>query len=75
MGLVGLLEEEDDSIDYTERMGMLDIVRKQADYMSRIVSDLIMLARGSEESIDLMVEPILMLDIAHSSIQPMHSFS
>jgi len=69
VGFVELLEEEDQSIDRSERMGMLDIVHKQADYMSRIVSDLIMLARDSGDSIELMVESTVMLDIADASIQ------
>jgi signal transduction histidine kinase len=69
VGFVELLEEEDQSIGRSERMGMLDIVHRQADYMSRIVSDLIMLARDSGDNIELMVEPALMVDIAEASIE------
>ncbi|MFV1969857.1 MAG: ATP-binding protein [Acidimicrobiia bacterium] len=68
VGFVELLEEDDGSIGPAEQKGMLDIVHKQADYMSRIVSDLIMLARDTGSDIELQVEPVSMIELATESI-------
>jgi len=68
VGFVELLEEDDGSIGGTEQKAMLEIVHKQAEYMSRIVSDLIMLARDAESDIELHVEPVPMRALAEAAI-------
>jgi signal transduction histidine kinase len=68
VGFVDLLEEDDGSISRAERRGMLEIVHRQADYMSRIVSDLIMLARDTGNEIELEVEPVSMIELVTASI-------
>lgn len=68
VGFVELLEEDDGSIGSAEHSAMLGIVHKQAEYMSRIVSDLIMLARDKGGEIELHVEPVPMDDLAMASI-------
>ena len=58
--MVGFLEilDEDDQLDADARHEMIGIVAHQANYMARIVSDLVMLARGSPESIRLREVPV-----------------
>lgn len=67
MGYVDLLAEGGDRLDNDQR-SMLAIIHQQADYMSTIVSDLIMLARGSDRGLELEVEPVLVDDLAVASI-------
>ena len=49
VGFTSLLTEEASAMPKEERREVLSIVASQADYMSRIVSDLIMLARGDDD--------------------------
>ncbi|MCZ7534255.1 MAG: HAMP domain-containing histidine kinase [Acidimicrobiia bacterium] len=67
VGYVDLLAEGGDRLDNDQR-SMLAIIHQQADYMSTIVSDLIMLARGSDRGLELEVEPVLVDDLAVASI-------
>jgi len=67
-GFVELLRENDGSIGRDEEREMLDIVDQQTGYMSRIVSDLIMLARGVESDIQLKVRGVSMIDLVTSAI-------
>ena len=69
VGFVDLLREGGDTLSREDREGMLDIVHQQADYMSRIVADLIMLARGSVDEISLHVEATPMRGLVHDAIQ------
>lgn len=69
VGFVELLEEDDAEMSVDERRSMLDVVHQQADYMARIVSDLIMLARGAENTVDLRVAASSMNGIIASSVQ------
>ncbi len=68
VGYVDLLAEDGDRLDHDQR-SMLSIIHQQADYMSTIVSDLIMLARGSDGGLKLDVEPVLVDDLAVASIR------
>lgn len=68
LGFVEVLREDGPSFNRSERRGMLDIVQSQAEYMSRIVSDLIMLARGTEGEVRLEIEPVAMTDLVATSI-------
>jgi signal transduction histidine kinase len=68
-GFVDLLREDGDSLSRADQSDMLDIVHSQAEYMSRIVADLIMLARDAGNDIDLRVEPVQMSEFALASIQ------
>ncbi len=68
VGFVDLLEEDHEKLD-DDALSMLGIIREQADYMSTIVSDLIMLARGSDGSLNLEVEPVPVDELATAAIQ------
>ena len=68
VGFTNLLDDEEAPMSEAERDDMLAIVRDQADYMSRIVSDLIMLARGDDD-LDLDVARIPLQDLVLASIQ------
>ncbi len=67
-GFIDIIREADESIGDDERHEMLEIVHQQTDYMSRIVSDLIMLARGTGSEINLMVKEVTMIDLVRSAI-------
>ena len=67
VGFVDILGEEGDSFSQDQR-AMLSIIHQQTDYMSRIVSDLIMLARGSIGDLKLDVRPTRVIDLAAASI-------
>jgi len=67
VGFVEILNEEGGSLSQEQR-AMLEIVHQQTDYMSRIVSDLIMLARGSIGDLKLDVRPTRVVDLAAASI-------
>ncbi|MCL1593721.1 MAG: ATP-binding protein [Actinomycetia bacterium] len=67
-GFVEILRERDGSIDDDEQREMLDIVFQQTGYMSRIVSDLIMLARGADSEIELEIREVVVSDLVTSAI-------
>ena len=69
--MVGFLEilREDDQIDPGSREEMVGIVTHQANYMARIVSDLVMLARGSPGSIQLREVPVNVPDQIRAAIR------
>jgi signal transduction histidine kinase len=60
VGFLSLLEDSDEGLPEDERQEVTGIVHQQAVYMSRIVSDLIMLARGNPDEIELDVEDVAM---------------
>jgi signal transduction histidine kinase len=68
VGFASLLEEGLGSMDSGERLRMVTIIRQQADHMSRIVADLIMLARGVGNDLRLAVEGLSMVDLVERSI-------
>lgn len=68
LGFVEVLQDSSGTMSPSEESGMLDIVHSQAEHMSRIVSDLIMLARGDSNEVQLVVEPVLMADLVDTSV-------
>lgn len=68
VGFVELMEEDREHLT-AQAAGMLSIIREQAAYMSTIVSDLIMLARGSEGALELSIEPVPAVELATASVQ------
>ncbi len=58
VGFLELLDDDEMMIDEAERDELTTIVHQQAVYMSRIVADLIMLARGNTSEIDLNEGPV-----------------
>lgn len=68
VGFIELLEHDDGHLSRDERREMIEIVRQQVHYMSRIVSDLIMLARGSGNDLHLEVEPSPFHSLLEASI-------
>jgi signal transduction histidine kinase len=69
VGFASLLEEADGTVDPGEQRRMVTIIRQQADHMSRIVADLIMLARGVGNDLRLTVEGVPMVDLVDRSIE------
>lgn len=69
LGFIELIENDQDSLDAAEQTAMLEIVHDQADYMSRIVSDLIMLARDVGSEMQLEFEPVAITEVVSQSIQ------
>ncbi len=67
VGYVDLLTEGRGHFDRDE-LAMLSIIHEQADYMSTIVSDLIMLARGTDGGLALDVEAVAVGELISASI-------
>lgn len=68
VGFVELVQESGDQMDVAERHEMLAVVQQQADYMSRIVSDLILLARDSDSELDLDIQPVDICGLVSASV-------
>jgi signal transduction histidine kinase len=58
MGFLEILDEDEDAVGAGERRELTAIVHEQAVYMSRIVADLIMLARGGAADLQLTEGPV-----------------
>jgi signal transduction histidine kinase len=69
LGFIEIIENDHRSLDAREQKAMLEIVHDQADYMSRIVSDLIMLARDAASEMQLHFETVAMSEVVSQSIQ------
>lgn len=69
VGFLELLDEPGTHIAEGERDELTGIVHQQAMYMSRIVADLIMLARGSASEIDLTEGPVRVRDAIESAMK------
>ncbi len=69
MGFLELLDDEAAGVDEAERAELTTIVHHQAVYMSRIVADLIMLARESASEINLAEEPLRLRSVIDSAIK------
>ncbi|MEZ5175177.1 MAG: HAMP domain-containing sensor histidine kinase [Acidimicrobiia bacterium] len=67
VGYLDLLMENDDELEREQR-SMVSIIHEQADYMATIVSDLMMLARGSDGGIDLDIEPVRVVDLTVAAL-------
>lgn len=68
VGFVELLEQEGDTMSVSSRREMVGIVHQQVGYMSRIVADLIMLARGNPNEIQLEISEVDVNSLLRSSI-------
>lgn len=68
--MVGFLELLDtgEIADEEEKNEMMTIVNQQATYLSRVVSDLVMLASESITKMDLDIEPVAVDELAWSSV-------
>lgn len=69
VGFVDLVQESGDDMGADERHEMLAVVQQQADYMSRIVSDLILLARESDSDLDLDIQPVDICALVAASVR------
>jgi signal transduction histidine kinase len=67
VGYVELFAEDPETLTEDQR-AMIEIVHEQADYMSTIVSDLIMLARGTKAGLELDIETVAVDELAMSSV-------
>lgn len=75
VGFVELLEQEGDTMSHETRNEMTGIVHEQVLYMSRIVADLIMLARGDASEIQLSIAevelaPLISRSVRSTSVDP-----
>jgi signal transduction histidine kinase len=68
VGFVELLEQEGETMSVSSRREMVGIVHQQVGYMSRIVADLIMLARGNPNEIQLEISEVDVNSLLRSSI-------
>jgi signal transduction histidine kinase len=68
MGFLEILDEEAGSVGEGERRELTEIVHDQAIYMSRIVADLIMLARGGAADLELAEVPVNIRQVIDSAI-------
>lgn len=68
--IVGFLDLATDgaALASEEREEMLGVVHQQARYMARIVSDLILLARGNLDSVDLSPSRLPLSDLIHTAL-------
>ena len=73
VGFLDLITSDEAQLEQEERAEMIEVVDQQARYMSRIVSDLVLLARGKSEQIELDVGQVTVLDIVHRSITSLDS--
>lgn len=69
VGFVDVVRDGGESMGAAERAEMLEVVQDQANYMSRIVSDLILLARDSDSELELDVRPVDICALVWSSVQ------
>ena len=69
VGFLELLDDTETDIEAEERSELTRIVHQQAVYMSRIVADLIMLARGSTSDIDLTEGPVRVREAIESAMR------
>lgn len=53
VGFLEVIDDPDSSLGEEERQELMTVVRQQASYMTRIVTDLVMLARGSLDHMEL----------------------
>ena len=68
MGFLDILSEDESDVEEEERGELTGIVHQQAVYMSRIVADLIMLARGKASDISLSEGPVSVRRVIDSAI-------
>lgn len=68
VGFLEVLDEMGDDLSSADKREMMAVVRQQAGYMTRIVTDLVMLARGSLDQMDLHRAPEDMTRIAHAAV-------
>jgi signal transduction histidine kinase len=68
--IVGFLEVmRDDEVAPEERRELTEIVHQQAVYMGRIVSDLVLLARGNPDQLGLELADVVMADVILESVR------
>jgi signal transduction histidine kinase len=68
--MIGFLDlmNEPDAIDEIERRELTNVVHQQAVYMGRIVSDLILLARGNPNDLNLTPEPVYLNQLVADAV-------
>jgi len=73
VGFLDLVIDEVTPLDTEERDELLLVVHQQARYMARIVSDLILLARGNLDSIDIAPAKVSLKSLLNSAIATVDS--
>ncbi|GBE21448.1 MAG TPA: HAMP domain-containing histidine kinase [Actinobacteria bacterium] len=73
VGFLDLVIDKENPLSAGERDELLQVVHQQARYMARIVSDLILLARGSLDSIDITPAKVPLEDLLSSAFATVDS--
>lgn len=68
VGFLEVMDEMADDLSPDDKQEMMGVVRQQASYMTRIVTDLVMLARGSLDQMDLHRAPEDVTRIAYAAV-------
>ena len=68
VGFLDVMADEEAMLEEAERRELTEVIHEQARHMSRIVSDLILLARGSPEELTLKVTPVSAVDLVKSAV-------
>ena len=69
VGFLSLLDEEGDEFAEDDRREMISAVAGQANHMARLVSDLVMLARGNHREVALRMKEVPVSSIAADSLR------
>lgn len=68
VGFLDVMADEEAMLEEAERRELTEVIHEQARHMSRIVSDLILLARGSPEELTLKETPVSAVDLVKSAV-------
>ena len=68
VGFLDVIDDDQAALDEAERKDLTGVVRQQARHMSRIVSDLILLARGSPDEMTLKEDLVPMARVVENAI-------
>ncbi len=68
VGFLSVLDDDGDMLTAAERIDVIATTRQQADYMGRMVTDLVMLARDDLDNIDISRNADVLVEIVERSV-------
>jgi signal transduction histidine kinase len=68
VGFLSVLDDDGDLLTASERVDIIATTRQQADYMGRMVTDLVMLARDDLDSVEIKIRADVLSEIIERSI-------
>ena len=68
VGFLSVLDDDGDLLTASERIDIIATTRQQADYMGRMVTDLVMLARDDLDSVEITIRADVLSEIVERSI-------